>query len=98
MNHPIQSGGVVRVTYPSGALHMCNGILTSLNGEDEEVAEERCSRVNSDGSTSSGRCKSVCKGREVKKDYGNKYGWDYYCTATKFPAEFLIAPIFRLIS
>lgn len=57
-------------------------MTTSVKGDDSSVGDKNCSEVNSNGDTVHfGKCKNVCKGKEVTKDYGGEYGGDYYCSA-----------------
>jgi hypothetical protein len=57
-----------------------------VRGDDEEVANEQCSAIRSNGSIHSGTCKTVCKGRKLYIDATRQYGNKYYCYAAAKPS------------
>lgn len=98
MNHPIQSAGVVRAGYPSCAWKVTSGIMMMVKGDDSSVGEKNCSKIN--GKSRYGKCKDVCEGKEVTKDYAGRYGHpgDYYCrAAVGLGTVSLVSPVFRLL-
>ena len=76
--------GVFMVTAMSGS-----AFAEIKTGED--FPNDRCSRINKDGSVTTGKCSKVCKDLETTRDWTWQYGNKYKCTA-KSISDWTLSP------
>lgn len=50
--------------------------------DSASVANKQCSLIRADGSVHVGKCKNVCAGKTIERDYTSQYGSRYKCSAS----------------
>ncbi|BAZ06605.1 hypothetical protein NIES3974_32660 [Calothrix sp. NIES-3974] len=51
--------------------------------DSDSVAQKQCSLIRADGSVHVGKCKNVCAGKTIERDYTSRYGSRYKCSASQ---------------